>query len=82
MKLDNIKFNKDEMPEEVSVTMSIKEALWIVSIAGKQRGFSPHNGIYTCLSENVFNRYWEDGVKDANRFYQIQIPPIIYEEEY
>jgi len=83
MKLKSITFAEGEEganPETVTVEMTILEALWCVKVAGKQKGESPHSGIYDCLISDVVNRYWEDGIKDAQRELQveIEIPPIVY----
>lgn len=68
----------DTTPKTVSVEMSIEEALWIVKIAGSQRGASVHNEIFNCLTCDVFNPYWEDGVDDAELEFPVEIPPIVY----
>lgn len=70
----------DTLPDTITVSMSTEEALWIALIAGKQRGSSPHNGIYSCLTGNVFNRYWEDGVDDAKKRHHFELPPVQYSE--
>lgn len=64
--------------ETVTVEMTVKEALWIARVAGQQRGHSPHHDIYSCLTGEVFNRFWDDGVDDAKRDYHFEIPPIRY----
>lgn len=68
----------DNRPETVTVEMDIEEALWIAKVAGMQRGTSPHTGIYLCLVVGVFNRYWDDGVDDAVKWFPFDIPPITY----
>lgn len=82
MELNLISFNNSEgvaNPHEISVTMTVEEALWIATLAGKTRGTSPHEGIYRCLVGDVFNCYWEDGLSGAAQDYRIAIPPIKYE---
>jgi hypothetical protein len=82
MKLNSMTFQQNDGiadPATVTVTMSIEEALWIAQVAGKQRGGSPHRTIYDCLVGDLFNRYWEDGVKDAARVYPMELPPIKYD---
>jgi len=84
VKIDGIKFEQvegDASPSEVTVTMSIKEAIWMAKVSGLQRGESPHNGIYQSLVCDVMNRYWEDGVDGAMRMHHVEIPPIRYEEK-
>jgi len=77
MRLNNIKFSENEEPEELTVTMSVEEATWIARIAGKQRGSSPHDEIYSCLIGSFFNKMWEDGVEGAP---DVIIPPIKYDD--
>ena len=84
MQITNIKFiqgREGADPSAITVTMTIEEAIWIAEIAGKQRGDSPHLGIYDCLVGDLFNRYWDGGVDDAIRIYPVEIPPIIYKDE-
>ena len=69
----------DTLPKTVTVEMTLEEALWIAVVAGQQKGTSPHNGLYDCLVCDVFNRYWEDGVDDAQRELQVETPPIKYD---
>ena len=84
MDLNKMTFTTDEVgyttPETVTVTMTVKEALWIAIVAGQQRGESPHGDMYCCLCADVFNRYWEDGVDDARKELIFDTPPIVYSE--
>ncbi len=80
MKLNNIEFDDDEGIKNVTVTMTLQEALWIGKLAGKQKGASPHNTIYECLSGAVFDRFWEGGVDEALREFPVEIPSIRYED--
>lgn len=84
MKLDNLEFEFDErvgaVPNTVSVTMTIEEALWVAKLAGQTRGDGEGSEIYNCLVGDVFNRYFEDGVDDAMKRYNVEIPPIRYED--
>lgn len=69
----------DPYPERITVEMSKDEALLIAVMVGKLNGAKvdelipgmsateTHSDIYDCLTGSVFNRYWEDGVKDALR---------------
>lgn len=84
MQIDNIKFTQGDdgaEPCEVVVTMTIKEALWIALVAGKQRGVSPHWDVYCALVGDVFNRYWDDGIDGAQRQFNVPTPPVRYDED-
>ena len=70
----------DRIPATVTVKMTIEEALWISIVSGQQRGTSPHNRIYSCLNGDVFNRYWDDGDRDASKEIFIETPPIRYDD--
>ena len=84
MELKEITFSPDldgeAVPETVTVKMTVKEALWLAIVAGEQRGVSPHSGIYNCLTGDVFNRYWDDGVDDAKQTFPVETPPIVYQD--
>ncbi len=84
MKLNRLTFSEngegEAIPDTVSVTMAIQEALWVARVSGQQKGESPHNGLYDCLVGDVFNRYWEGGVDDARRQFHFETPPIRYDE--
>lgn len=84
MILKDMSFKEDEdtvtMPASITVEITIEEAIWIASVAGQQKGTSPHNQLYQCLASDVFNPYWEDGVGGAQQDYKIETPPIKYEE--
>ena len=66
-------------PELVTVTMTRAEAIWIASLAGNQRGAGVHNGIYSCLVGDVFNRYYEHGVSGPDD--HVTVPTFDYGEE-
>lgn len=76
MKIESIRFeqNKDgATPSEVTVTMSITEAAQVACLFGEMsdksmadRGW-PLTHIYTDLTSNLFNRYWEDGLEGLMR---------------
>lgn len=78
MKINSIQFRQGEaeegaIPSEVTVTMSIVEAAQIAKIFGEfadvtfeKRGW-PVTHMYSDLSGDLFNRYWEDGVDEALR---------------
>ncbi len=82
MELKEMTFAPDSegtvIPETVTVKMTVQEALWLAIVSGKQKGESPHNGIFNCLNADVFNRYWDDGVDDAKREFPIETPPVVY----
>lgn len=81
MKLITISFAEngegDPYPDRVTVEMSKDEALILALLVGMtndldRNAMMPGGGalgsdIYDCLVGSVFNRYWEDGVKDALR---------------
>lgn len=84
MKLLSMTFSEHDdgiQPDTVTVTMTAREALWIAIVAGQQRGDSPHHDIYCCLTTDVFNRYWDDGVVDAKKEIPFATPPIRYSED-
>ena len=83
MNLKQLTFQSTEngcVPEKVTVEMTVEEALWIAKVSGKQRGESPHRGIFSCLTNDVFNRYWDDGVDDASGIFRFETPPIQYDD--
>lgn len=80
MQLKELSLDKDENLETVTVTMTIQEALWIARVSGQQKGESPHSGIFDCLVGAVFDRFWDDGVNDASKDFNFEIPPIKYED--
>jgi len=76
MKIESIQFEQTEegaTPSEVTVTMSITEAAQIATLFGEMADVSfgkrgwPVTHIYTDLTGNVFNRYWEDGLAGSMR---------------
>lgn len=66
-------------PSSLTVEITIEEAIWMAILSGSQRGISPHFGIFDCLTGDVFNRYWDDGVDDARLDYPVETPPVRYE---
>ena len=84
MEIKEIKFNQGEngaAPVKLTAEFTIEEALWVAIIAGRQRGHSPHTGIYEALVDDVFNRYWEGGTDEAYRQHKVETPPIRYDLE-
>jgi len=69
MKLQNITFTQAEegaIPKEITVTMTLAEAVWIAKAAGKQPcGNQPTKDIWDALIGDVFNRYWDEGIDGA-----------------
>lgn len=84
MEIKSIKFTQQEdgaYPEEITATFSIKEAIFIGKVTGKTRGgIQPAHDIWTALIGDVFNRYWYDGIDEADSKLNVEIPPIRYEE--
>ena len=84
MQLDSIQFEhgaEGPDPYEISVTLTITEALWIAKLAGQCRSCGGESQeLYSCLSGDVFNRYFDDGVDEADARYHVEIPPIKYED--
>lgn len=80
-KIEFIDSPEGAQPSRVTVSMTVQEALWVAIVAGKQRGVSPHTGIYNALVGDVFNRYWPGGVDEAHNLFRVQTPPIRYDEE-
>lgn len=59
-------------PDAITVTMSVAEAAFITTLLGRMNDLEQDNviaggahagrGIYDCLTGDLFNRYWDDGV--------------------
>ena len=75
--LKKLKFNKDNI-RSVTVELTVQEAIYLALLAGKQTGAAadailPNHGadanaeVYEVLTGLVFNRYFDDGVKEAAR---------------
>jgi hypothetical protein len=72
-----IVFDGQEVPESVTVTMSLPELAFLTALLGKQSGSSAnevmHGGdaitspIWACLT-TVVNSYWEDGIDELKGF--------------
>lgn len=79
MRVRSISVGDDGMPETITVEMSAREAAWVGRLTGRQSpdtvrellpgaDFSAENAnVYDCLSGEVFNRYYYDGLRDAIR---------------
>lgn len=79
-KVKKIEFDDDGELEFVTVRMAAEEAAFIVKFTGRlsgetseevmTRGGPANHGLYSCLTGEVFNRLYDDGVDDwhANHF--------------
>ncbi|MGK3105335.1 hypothetical protein [Streptomyces sp. WAC05858] len=77
MRVKQINLDDEGMPESIVVHMSHDEAVYLAKLTGEQNwqsseeimpGGAPLNsGVFDSLSGEVFNRYYEDGVKDAEQ---------------
>lgn len=73
MKLRNIEYNDHEEPKEITVTMSMAEAIALVNIAGKLNGHAEKklglsggdDSLYICLAD-VMNMHYEYGAPDLH----------------
>lgn len=75
MKIRSIAMDDEEQPETITVDMTIREAALIVRLIGpmsdiqladtQSDGGRTGGEIYDALNGCVFNRFWEDGVKDV-----------------
>lgn len=67
----------DTAPTQVTVRMTLAEAVYVTKVLGAMNGIQAEqvmpggahasNEIYSCLTGELFNRFWEDGVDDALR---------------
>ena len=66
MKIKAITLDELELPESMTVEMTRAEATLIAGYVG---GLTPNtpvsSGIWDALTGTVFNRFWEDGLRDA-----------------
>ena len=78
MKLDNIEFDKEEELKEITVTMSIDEACWMAKMTGSITNVNSklHSEIYSCLTGAFFNKFYCDGVNEAQRKLGVVMPEI------
>ncbi len=72
MRLNNVAFAEEEngaTPALITVTMDVREAAAIAYVFGGMNGYAlkrlrlGDSSIYECLTGDVFNRYWGDGIK-------------------
>lgn len=76
MEINAIQFEQGEegaIPAEITVTMTLEEAVAIAHVFGdftdkdlEDKGL-PQTDIYSALTGDVFNRYWDDGLDGARR---------------
>jgi alpha-D-ribose 1-methylphosphonate 5-triphosphate diphosphatase PhnM len=67
MKVRSIELDEQDLPERITVTMTIQEAVLIGSHVGSVTPTTEAtHGVYDALS-SVFNAFWEDGINDAKR---------------
>jgi hypothetical protein len=74
MKIKSIKHSSEEMPKQVTVSMSIQEFLYLAKVTGAKNhseadeviknGHVYNSSIYDCASR-LFIQYFEDGIDDA-----------------
>ena len=72
MTIDKIEFKQGEegaIPAQITVTMTLAEAVWIAKTAGSVSGVghAESSDIYNALASDVMNRYWEDGIEGARK---------------
>lgn len=75
MKIKNVSFNEDELPEKLTVEMSVDEATLIYGLTGtiaprlitNKVGLKFGNAlgeVASCLSGTFFNRFWDNGAHE------------------
>ena len=70
IRITNLTFDADQDPSEVTISMSVAEAAHIVRHLGKlapattvpPESNETLSALYDCLTANVFNACWDDGV--------------------
>lgn len=77
MKVKSIQMNDDEMPQSVTVELSLREALFIGLAIGVNNDASAENilgggteecsSIYLGLTGGLFNRFWDSGIEGAQK---------------
>jgi len=70
-----INFDDDNLPSEVTMSLTLREAVYLARLVGGQShvsagGFLPGGGVENdaisdVLTQGVFFPYWEDGVHEA-----------------
>lgn len=65
-KIEFVQGEEGALPNVLTVSMTLAEAIWIAQKAGSERGGYPTtHDIYEALTGDVFNRYWQNGVDGA-----------------
>lgn len=70
MRVTAITFDKAEHPQEVTLTMSVREAALLVRHCANQplnsagEDYEGTNALYDALTGMVFNAYYDNGVDD------------------
>lgn len=66
MKIKAIALDDNELPETVTVEMTLAEAILIGKHVGSVKpSTATSSGIWDALTGVVFNSFWEDGINDA-----------------
>lgn len=75
MKVKQITLDDDRNPDTITVEMTMREAAFILKDIGRHSektakevmrdGDESLENIYLTLSGDVFNRYWDGGVRDV-----------------
>jgi len=72
-----INLGDEGMPEKITAELSLSEAVFIALLMGQQNGHTSEeilpggtdlpSEIYSALTGELFNRYYDDGVDEAAR---------------
>lgn len=75
MKIRSIQLDDDEMPQAVTVELTLREALFIGLAIGVNNdppaekilsgGAEECSSVYQGLTGGLFNRFWHDGIEGA-----------------
>jgi len=76
MKIKEIHLDDSEGLSEVTVKMTIQEACWIANIAGVTNNMNSelHSEIYDCLVGGLFNKFYDDGIREAHSDLGVVMP--------
>lgn len=79
MKLIQIELDDEELPSGATLRVSADEALYLALLLGKMNGVQAEelmtgganvsSEMHSCLSNGLFNRFYDDGVSDAARLH-------------
>lgn len=95
MKAKNIKLDDDEMPETITVEMTVDEAAVVYALVGfiaprttsmalgGTRWGEAMNDVATCLSGSFFNRFWESAADVVPRWHNLNeiLRKVVEEDE-